>query len=98
MFLNCFANSYGRYKQRKYYSTSFSSLCYDDDSLVLTGGSPAGGTYSGQGVVNGVFYPSLVSPDTIEITYSYLESNSCLATRSEDLVVNPLPTVSLKSN
>ena len=73
----------------------FSSLCYDDDSLVLTGGSPIGGTYSGEGVVNGVFYPSLVSPDTIEITYSYLESNSCLATRSEDLVVNPLPIVSL---
>ena len=73
----------------------FSSLCQDGDSLILTGGNPIGGTYSGQGVVNGVFYPSLVSPDTIEITYSYLESNSCLATRIKDLVVNPLPLVSL---
>ena len=73
----------------------FSSLCHDDDSLILTGASPVGGTYSGQGVVNGIFYPSLVSPGTIEITYSYLESNSCLATRNEDLVVNSLPTVSL---
>ena len=73
----------------------FSSLCHDDDSLILTGASPGGGTYSGPGVINGVFYPSLVSPGTIEITYSYLELNSCLATRNEDLVVNPLPTVSL---
>ena len=36
---------------------SFGNLCENADSLVLSGGSPSGGFYSGNSVNNNVFYP-----------------------------------------
>jgi hypothetical protein len=50
---------------------------YEDTApFELTGGSPAGGTYSGPGVVDGMFYPADAEMGTHTITYT-VEENGC---------------------
>ncbi|MGV3630696.1 MAG: T9SS type A sorting domain-containing protein [Bacteroidota bacterium] len=51
-------------------------LCSYIQSVSLTNGSPAGGTYSGSSVVNNVFHPSQLAPGTYAITYSYTDGAS----------------------
>ena len=66
--------------------------CLDADPVILAG-SPAGGTFTGPGVVDGVFYPDLAGVGTHTIEYEffsgadryYLTSNS---TGSEPWGVN----------
>lgn len=56
---------------------SFGDICVAEDSLILSGGSPAGGIYSGTGVTNGVFYPQAVGIGSYTITYSYTDTSGC---------------------
>jgi len=68
-------------------------VCISSDPVTLTGGLPAGGTYSGTGVTGNVFDPS-VGADTYTITYSYTDpgtgcSNEC----TFEITVNALPIV-----
>ena len=64
---------------------SYGPLCLNDAAISLTG-SPAGGTFSGPGVSNGMFDPALVgSAGMITITYDYTDpqtgcSNSATTT------------------
>jgi PKD repeat protein len=72
------------------------SLCLDAGLTTLTGFSPAGGTWSGTGIVdatNGIFDPVASGVGTHIITYSY-GSGTCLKTVSNTVVVHPLPIVS----
>jgi len=50
---------------------SFSDVCINDSAYALTGGQPAGGTYSGDGVINGMFNPSVADPGTHAISYTF---------------------------
>lgn len=80
-------------------SASLSSLppvCEGSASFALTGGSPAGGTYSGTGVSNNFFNPS-VGPGNYTITYSYADAYGCIRTASSSQTVNALPTVNAGS-
>ncbi|WP_394747423.1 T9SS type A sorting domain-containing protein [Spongiimicrobium salis] len=54
---------------------SFSDVEEDTASFALTGGSPAGGTYSGTGVSNGNFNPG-IGPGTYTITYSFTDATT----------------------
>jgi hypothetical protein len=75
----------------------FSPVCDNIDTLVLTGGLPAGGTYSGIGVVNNKFTPHTVGPGTY--TISYIVSNAgCSDTATQTILVKPTPVVSLTLN
>ncbi|WP_420593135.1 malectin domain-containing carbohydrate-binding protein [Robiginitalea biformata] len=58
-----------------------------DAPFALTGGSPAGGTYSGTGVSGGVFDPA-VGPGTFAITYTFTDGNGCTASATQNLQVN----------
>jgi hypothetical protein len=42
-----------------------------DGPLVLTGAQPEGGNYEGEGVSQGIFYPSTLESGTYTITYSF---------------------------
>lgn len=75
--------------------TSFNPVCQGTDSIILSGGLPAGGIYSGVGVINGVFYPDVAGVGTHNIAYTYSNSNMCSATAIQSIVVNPKPIVSL---
>src|SRR5205814_1270834 len=59
-----------------------------------TNGSPAGGVYSGTGVSNGQFDPS-VGAGTYTVTYSYTNSHGCSATSQTSITVAPAPSVTL---
>ena len=54
------------------------TLCIEDwGPVTLNGGTPAGGTYSGDGVVDNLFDPAQAGTGTHEITYTYSDPNGC---------------------
>ena len=65
----------------------FSAVCEFSTPFLLTGGSPKGGTYSGNGVRRGMFNPAIAGVGTHTITYSSKEENSCTITATADIIV-----------
>ncbi len=70
------------------------SVCTDAPPVTLSGGWPAGGMYSGPGVLKGQFNPAVVSAGTYVLSYTYAVpespecTHSCLFTVT---VMNPGP-------
>ena len=62
-------------------SFSLEQGAIDANSLVLTSGIPVGGTYSGNGVNNGIFYPDSAGTGNHTITYTG-ELNGCFLSDS----------------
>ncbi|MFL5762865.1 MAG: T9SS type A sorting domain-containing protein [Bacteroidia bacterium] len=58
------------------------TYCADDPATPLTGGLPAGGTYSGPGVSANMFTPGSVIT-TYMITYTYTDSAGCSASATD---------------
>jgi len=76
--------------------TPLADVCEGIAAFTLTGGSPAGGAYSGTGVSAGAFDPTTAG--TFTITYTYTDATTgCFAAASEDILVNPEPVVTLAS-
>jgi PKD repeat protein len=73
------------------------SACANTPSFDLTGGEPAGGTYSGTGVsANGlVFDPQVAGAGIVEITYSFSDAFGCAGSAMQTITVNALPEVTL---
>jgi gliding motility-associated-like protein len=74
-----------------------SAVCISAPSFPLSGGSPSGGTYSGNGVSGGNFSPAGAGAGTHTITYTYTDGNGCTNTANNTLTVYALPTVSVAS-
>ncbi|MCX6286919.1 MAG: choice-of-anchor L domain-containing protein [Bacteroidetes bacterium] len=82
-------------------SVSFSSpavpYCPNTPMFVLTFGSPAGGAYSGPGVINisGTYYfnPALANIGPNTINYTFTTPEGCQASASGTITLNPLPDV-----
>jgi hypothetical protein len=53
----------------------FESITVDSPAVTLNGGVPIGGIFSGEGVIDGVFDPS-VGVGIYEITYSYIDAET----------------------
>jgi hypothetical protein len=66
---------------------AFDSICSNAAALTLTGGTPAGGTYSGTGVVNNIFTPSVAGIGTHTIEYMYSDGNGCSGSASSTITV-----------
>ena len=69
------------------------ALCSSAPPIALIG-TPAGGTFSGQGVIGNVFYPNMASGEDI-ITYSY-SSGGCTGYASDTTIVGaqmPPPSI-----
>jgi PKD repeat protein/photosystem II stability/assembly factor-like uncharacterized protein len=71
------------------------SACINGASIQLNTGLPAGGTYSGSGVSNGVFYPIVAGLGSKTLTYSFTNSNGCSNSAQSTIAVNAAPTVSV---
>lgn len=69
------------------------ATCDNIPSISLSGGSPAGGVYSGTGVTGTDFSPSAGSQT---ITYTYTDVNGCVNSASTGITVNTAPTVTLQ--
>lgn len=67
-------------------------VCHNASPVNLAA-TPAGGTFSGSGVVGPTFNPATVG--TATITYTYTDGNGCIGTASQDITVNALPVVTL---
>ncbi len=62
------------------------ALC--GDAILLSGGLPAGGTYSGPGVNANLFDPSVVGPGVHPLTYTYASSFGCINSTTNTILVN----------
>ncbi len=69
----------------------FTAVCSNAQLVTLSGASPAGGTFSGTGVSNGMFNPAF---GTQTITYTYTNTNGCSYTATQSFPVNAAPVVS----
>ncbi|MFN8713874.1 MAG: SBBP repeat-containing protein [Bacteroidota bacterium] len=66
------------------------TVCNLDGAFVLTGGSPAGGTYAGPGVTAGSFDPTTANAGINTITYTYTDAQtSCSASVTDVIYVDP---------
>lgn len=70
---------------------AFSTLCSNASPLTLNQGTPAGGTYTGTGIANGVFTPGAAGSTTV--TYAYTDANGCSASATGTITVEAAPTV-----
>lgn len=68
--------------------SSFSNVCNSAPAFSLTGGSPAGGVYSGTGVSSGMFDPSAVTAGSYPVTYTYTDGSGCSNTPSQTITVD----------
>ena len=78
------------------YPGGYDAFCYEVTpaiEYVLEEGSPAGGIYSGTGVVDGIFYPDVAGVGTHTITYTYTDGNNCENSADRDAVVDVCESV-----
>lgn len=69
--------------------STFPSICNSNSSaIVLTGGLPAGGTYSGLGVSNGAINPNIVGAGIHPISYTYTDSLGCTTSATQNILVD----------
>ncbi len=73
----------------------FSPMCENDPPMVLSGGLPTGGIYSGTGVTAGEFDPAIATVGSHLITYQYVDSNGCENSADTVIEVNPVPVVTI---
>lgn len=67
---------------------ALTDVCIYHNAFTLTGGAPAGGTYSGTGVTAGSFNPATAGLGTKTITYSYTDANNCSNTATNTILVD----------
>lgn len=65
----------------------YDTTCSIASAFALTGGSPAGGTYSGPGVIGGVFDPAVAGLGLHTITYTYTDTAGCTGSMNSPLLV-----------
>jgi hypothetical protein len=75
----------------------FTPVCVDASPFTLSGGSPAGGVYSGPGVSGDTFDPTVAGVGTHSIIYSYTDGNSCVNSDTATIVVKPLPNANIST-
>lgn len=64
------------------------TVCINWSAFNLSGGSPAGGSYTGTGVNAGMFDPSAAGAGTHTITYTLTDNNGCTGGATQDVVVD----------
>jgi PKD repeat protein len=69
--------------------------CEQNTPFALTQGSPAGGTYSGPGVSNGLFDPAAAGIGTHNITYT-IDNNGCSNQITAAITVTAAPQASIQ--
>lgn len=94
----CTDTAYQNITVRQLSSVTFDplpSVCANAESFELIGGLPTGGTYSGDGVVNNMFYPETTGHGDHDITYTITDVYQCSNSASQTLIVFELPHVNI---
>jgi hypothetical protein len=70
-------------------------VCINDAPIILEGGTPAGGVYSGTGVslsgADYIFDPAISGTGTFTLTYTYTDANTCSNSATSDITVTAAP-------
>lgn len=69
--------------------------CLNETNVVLSGGSPAGGIYSGTGVSGTNFNAAVAGVGNHTITYSYTDGNACSNSTTDIITVEARPNLSI---
>lgn len=72
---------------------ALSAVCVYNDPFTLTGGSPAGGSFSGTGVTANVFNPNTAGVGNHTIMYSYTDGNGCSASAQQSISVGACASI-----
>jgi gliding motility-associated-like protein len=70
-------------------------VCIDEAAFVMSGGNPAGGTYTGAGVAGGIFTAVDATAGVHTLNYEYTDVNTCTSSANDDMTVSALPVVSI---
>jgi predicted secreted protein len=73
--------------------TPISSVCENSNSFLLDVASPSGGIYSGNGITNDYFDPSISGVGTYTILYTLNENSNCTTSDSTSIIVLESPQV-----
>lgn len=68
------------------------SYCINSAAAILVG-TPAGGSFSGEGITDNIFNPTIAGVGSHQITYSYTDQNGCSGSQTQSVKVNPAPNV-----
>ncbi len=69
-------------------------FCSSTPLMALSAGTPNGGSYSGNGVINSYdFDAATAGVGSHLLTYTYMDNNGCINTDTQTVVVNALSTV-----
>lgn len=71
------------------FNLPFDTLYLNSKSQVVSGGSPAGGVYTGSSVTNGVVITRLLALGDYSIQYLYTDIHGCSATASDSFTIIP---------
>jgi gliding motility-associated-like protein len=69
------------------HTNPYDTICGLAPGFKLNGGEPMGGSYSGNGVVNGNFEPAVAGFGSHPITYTYVSPNGCTETVTTNITV-----------
>lgn len=64
------------------------TACFGGGPITLSGESPAGGTWSGNGVSGNTFDPNAAGLGSSVITYDYTDANGCSASANDNMLVD----------
>ncbi len=70
-------------------------VCVDAASFALTGATPAGGNWTGNGVSNNNFNAASAGAGSHYLTYTYTDANTCTNFDSTSIMVNALPVLTV---
>lgn len=79
------------------FNTALNVFCQSNAAVALSGGTPAGGTYSGPGVSGTMFDPRNAGAGFHAVLYTYTNIDGCSATASQTLQVQGAPNVTFGS-
>jgi hypothetical protein len=74
------------------YLEPFPEKCYSTDDIILSGGTPSGGYYSGTWVQGDKFKTIYAGTGSHLITYTVASENGCTTSYNQLLIINPLPS------
>lgn len=74
-----------------------SAQCEQAAPITLSA-SPAGGSFAGAGVSNGLFTPAFAGGGTHTVSYTYTDANGCTNTAAIDIEVTDAPVVTITSS
>ncbi|WP_375445238.1 cellulose binding domain-containing protein [uncultured Fibrella sp.] len=75
--------------------TGLASAYCKDATAVTLAGTPTGGSFTVDGTPASSFNPSALTTGSHTVVYRYTNGNGCTNTATQNVTVNPLPTVSI---